>query len=671
MGRLFRTAIATRIASAASIGVLLVILVLVGVHSKDTAWTEAETRVRESAHSVAEDVRRILEIGDLLLFLQQDIAAVTDPGDPWQVAQANLRQQRMVETIPYVFRLFLIDADGTPFATSMPQPPRVNAREREYFQFHQQGEKGLHISSVLRSQATGEPIVILSRRLSDREGAFRGVALVSFQLDTLRDFAQLLLPEGRAADFQVIGPTMQIIVDGTPDPDMTGQYLSPETQARFRETDAGVYTYAAGEDTERVWAHAKVGKYPVYVRVGIETREILARWRSDIAPYAALSLLVLAVLIGLALLGNRHARAVEQAREQLDAANRELESRVRERTAELAVSLEALRTNEARLQLILDAARLGTYERDLRSGTGHMSAFGRALHGLPAEDGRYTVESWMQAVHRDDRPVIQAALYRALAGHAPYDVEYRVTQPDGQVRWIGARGKVLFGANGEPQRAAGISYDITERKQAEQRLRLLAREVDHRAKNLLAVIQSMVRMTRARTMEEFVDAVEGRIAALGRAHTLLAEGRWVGADLRRLVDEELAPHRSRGRDERRVEIVGPSVMLAPAAAQSASIAVHELATNAVKYGALSVPRGRVKIEWSWRLDGRLEVQWMESGGPPVQPPAHQGFGMRVITGTIKRQLAGEVHFDWHAEGLRCRFLLPAAAICDTLPAGPR
>lgn len=660
-----QSAVATRVASAASIAVLLILLVVLGVRSKDAALREAEVNVRESARAVVGDVLRVLDIGDLLLHHQLDIAATVNPDDPWDVAQANLRLQRMVEIAPYVFRLFLIDHDGNAYASSMRDAPRLNAREREYFQYHLSGEHGLHMSSVMRSQATGEPIVILSRRMSAADGSFRGVVLVSFQLDTLRDFANLLLPEGRPADFQVIGPNMQIVVDGTPPPDRAGDFISPDHAALFRASDSAVWTYTAPKDVERVWAHERVGKYPVYVRVGVETSQILAHWREATAPYAAFSLLVLAVLIGLAVLGNRHARAVELARRELDLANRELEHRVRERTVELAASNDALRASETRLQLILDSARLGTYERDLKTGLGHMSAFGRALHGLPTDEDRYTIDSWMHAVHHDDRKAVQAALYRALAGQAPYDVEYRVVLPDGQIRWIGARGKVIFGPTGEPRRAAGISYEITDRKVAEQRLRLLAREVDHRAKNLLSVIQSVVRMTRARSVEEFIDAVEGRITALGRAHTLLADSRWAGADLRRLVDEELAPHRSR--DERRIQISGPDVMLTPPAAQSASMALHELATNAAKYGALSQPQGRVSLEWTWSNDGRLNLIWTESGGPPVREPTHFGFGTRVITGTIQKQLGGEVEFVWRPEGLRCRFTLPAAAICDLAP----
>lgn len=657
------TAVVTRLASAASIGVLLVILALMATGSRDAAFREAEIEVRDSARSLVAHMLRVLEVGDLLLLHQQNVASTIDRRDGASVAAASRSLQRMVETAPFVFRLFMVDARGDVYASSMTEAQPLNTQGRDYFQFHQAGERGLHISSVLRSQATGDAIVILSRRVTGPGGEFAGVVLVSFQLDTLRNISQTMLPERWTADFQIISPGMQVIVDGASPPDHTGRYLSEQSRALFEESDAAVWTYEATGDAPRLWAHQRVHRYPLYVRVGITTAEINARWLRSIAPSAALSLLILAVLAGLSTLGIRHAHAAEIARRELDAANRELEGRVQLRTAELRQSNEAVHESEARLQLILDAARLGTYERDLRSNAGHMSARGLALHGLSSDREKYTVESFIDTVHPLDRAAIQAALARALSGQGPYDVEYRVTLADGQVRWIGARGEVIFDAAGAPRRVAGISYDITERKRAEQRLKLLAREVDHRARNLLAVVQAMVRMTRAGTIEEFIDAVEGRISALGRAHTLLAESRWTGADLRRIVNRELAAFKG-GVLDSRVQATGPTVMLNPAAAQSIAMAVHELATNAMKYGALAVPEGRVRLDWSWTEDGSLALGWTESGGPAVQPPARAGFGTRVINGTIQKQLRGQVDIDWRTDGLRCRFVLPAAAIAE-------
>jgi PAS domain S-box-containing protein len=209
----------------------------------------------------------------------------------------------------------------------------------------------------------------------------------------------------------------------------------------------------------------------------------------------------------------------------------------------------------------------------------------------------------------------------------------------------------------------GAHMDITDRKQAEERQALLARELDHRAKNLLAVVQSAVRLTPADALPAFRRALEGRIAALARAHTLLAESRWQGAELRALVAGELAPFLA----DQRVELRGEALTVPPGAAQPLAMAIHELGTNAVKHGALSVPEGRVSIGWE-RAEGgrRLRLAWVERGGPPVAgPPGRRGFGSRVLDATLRAQLGGTVALDWNPAGLACRIALPLS------PADPR
>jgi len=153
--------------------------------------------------------------------------------------------------------------------------------------------------------------------------------------------------------------------------------------------------------------------------------------------------------------------------------------------------------------------------------------------------------------------------------------------------------------------------------------------------------------------------VAGRLQALANAHTLLAQSRWEGAGLHRLVTEELSPYCQDG--EQRTEIKGADVMLEPEAAQSIAVALHELATNAVKYGALSVPAGRLLVEW-WRpAQGGLVLRWTEHGGPAVKPPTRRGFGTNVINRMIKDQLKGEVRFDWREAGLVCEITMPDLA----------
>ncbi len=202
-----------------------------------------------------------------------------------------------------------------------------------------------------------------------------------------------------------------------------------------------------------------------------------------------------------------------------------------------------------------------------------------------------------------------------------------------------------------------FTRDITERKQSEARIAILADEAEHRTKNVLATVLATVRLSHADTPEGLKAAIEGRIEALANVYALFVQSRWTGAELRKLVAQELSPYRGTG--DTRVRISGPTMVLEPAAAQALAVAVHELATNAAKYGALSRPDGEVRIEWSCDPAGRLLLRWTETGGPPVERSAHQGFGMRMIGGMIRDQMKGELHFDWREGGLACEIMLPA------------
>jgi PAS domain S-box-containing protein len=204
--------------------------------------------------------------------------------------------------------------------------------------------------------------------------------------------------------------------------------------------------------------------------------------------------------------------------------------------------------------------------------------------------------------------------------------------------------------------ASKISRDITERKRSEAQIALLAREAEHRAKNVLATVQATVHLTQSDTPEGLKQAIEGRIQALANVHTLFVQSRWAGAELHDLVTQELSPYCQDG--ETRVQIGGPNLLLEPHTAQTIAVTLHELATNAAKYGALSVPKGRVKVGWSRAADGRIVLRWTETDGPPVKPPARQGFGTRVMEAMVRGQLRGGMRFDWRAEGLACEIVLP-------------
>ena len=205
--------------------------------------------------------------------------------------------------------------------------------------------------------------------------------------------------------------------------------------------------------------------------------------------------------------------------------------------------------------------------------------------------------------------------------------------------------------------ASKIARDITEHKRSEAQIVNLAREAEHRTKNILATVLATVRLSKSDTSDDLKELIEGRIDALANVHALFVESRWAGAELHRLATQELLAYS--GEKEARVRIAGPAVMLEPSTAQAIAISLHELATNAAKYGSLSAAGGHVEIAWSPTADGRLSVRWIELGGPTVTPPTHRGFGTRVVENIIG-QLRGEVHFDWRDQGLTCEIVLPLA-----------
>jgi two-component sensor histidine kinase len=206
---------------------------------------------------------------------------------------------------------------------------------------------------------------------------------------------------------------------------------------------------------------------------------------------------------------------------------------------------------------------------------------------------------------------------------------------------------------------ARLAADLIERKLNEDQMRLLGREAEHRTKNVLATVQATVRLTHADSLEAYKDAIEGRIRALANTHSLFAQSGWAGANLRSLVLQELLPY---GRT--RFEVEGKDLSLEPSTAQTIALCLHELTTNAAKYGALSVPDGRVRVEWSRSVDGRISLRWSEGGGPLVKRPTRQGFGTKMLETFM--QMMGKMELDWCPEGLKCEINMPGTAAAGDL-----
>ena len=225
----------------------------------------------------------------------------------------------------------------------------------------------------------------------------------------------------------------------------------------------------------------------------------------------------------------------------------------------------------------------------------------------------------------------------------------------GSLIWVSLTISPVKNAEGKIVGASKIARDITEQKRTSDQITTLAREAEHRSKNLLATVQATVNLSQSDTSEGLKRAIEGRIQALANVNSLFVDSRWIGAELSTIATREFAPYSEKSKT--RVRINGPQVLLAPSAAQTIAVILHELATNAAKYGALSAANGQVDLQWSHEAGGRLHLRWTETGGPAVETPTRKGFGWRVIEQTIA-QLKGKACFDWRADGLVCEITLP-------------
>ena len=335
--------------------------------------------------------------------------------------------------------------------------------------------------------------------------------------------------------------------------------------------------------------------------------------------------------------------------------------------AEIAAARDraALRQTEQQLAFALQAGRMGSWELDVATGAITSSASCRTVFGVGADDPFEHNDDIIALVHPDDRGPRQRAINRAVAARADLETEFRIIRPDGRIGWVLTRGQARYEGR-RAVRFAGVSLDITARKNAEEHQRLLLDELNHRVKNTLATVQSLAMQTRQTIVHPslFDDTFLARILALAGAHELLTEASWEGASLAEVIHRTLKVHAPAGQAAR-VRFSGPTIRLGPNAAVTMNMAFHELATNAVKYGALSTDEGRVDVEWSvvkTEVERPvLALDWRESGGPAVAAPTRRGFGSRLIEQGLARELEGECKLVFAADGLSCHLRLPLSA----------
>jgi PAS domain S-box-containing protein len=321
-----------------------------------------------------------------------------------------------------------------------------------------------------------------------------------------------------------------------------------------------------------------------------------------------------------------------------------------------------LLASKDRLQLALDAARLGSFLYDPRRRVLSGDARAKEIFDFDIAQDEATIEELLKRVHPDDVERFWAVREATLdpVDPKPYANEYRLRRRDGEVRWVESRGHAYFeGAGPERQVVSfvGTVQDITERKEREEKEHLLMREINHRAKNMLSVVDAIAHQTATKSPEDFIERFSERIQALSANQDLLVRNEWNGVEIKDLVHAQLAHFADLIGS--RIAVQGPTLRVRASSAQAIGLALHELATNAGKYGALSTDTGRVDV--CWQIDGgTLTMSWTEREGPPVSAPKRRGFGTIVMETMAARSVDGTVDLDYAPSGLTWRLTCPAA-----------
>lgn len=641
------------------------------------SWYLRGERLREGRGDVQQTLLLLQEHAQRVFEAQELIIAQIDDrirGMDWDEIRRSEDVHRflagLAESSEHVDGLWLVSPEGRGSNSADFFPfPETDTRERDYFQALRARDE-LHFGEVIVGKTKGNLNFNLSRRRSPRE-RFDGLILVTASLDYFTRFwaaastyerhvAGLFRPDG---SLLARYPALQ----GPP------ARLAPSSPlvAAMRRSDSGLYTASSTIDgTRRIYGYTRVADYPVFIGFGVDEAEILAPWRRDLIYHGITALTAALLLAGLVLVAFGQSRRLAAtmvswrnaaARLQQEVDRREkAEDLVAEKERLLARLHEATEERKAILDTMVEgvvaydaAGRIvycnGASQRILRLAEAEQPDFA----GLAAEGRLYRLD-------KTPLPPEAAPDRRLLAGDVLAHEELRVAGrnggPDIVCRFQGAPRRDRAGTVA----GAVLTFaDVTEEKDSDERRELLMAELDHRVRNMLATIMAMVRISsgHAATKEELVEALSGRISAMGRTHGRLTESGWRGVGLSQIVDDELQPYAGGGR----AAIAGRGdVVLSPKDAVTLSLVLHELATNAVKYGAWSSDAGRVEIAWA-REEGpepHVRLVWRERGGPPVEPPSRQGFGTTIVRSAFRAGEGASVELRFEPEGVVCEMRLP-------------
>jgi len=646
------------------------------------AWAKAEGELASAADAGAASALRIIE-GQRLAsdVISEMLHGLSDEEVRARQRDLHQRMAALVNGLPLVRSTIVADRTGRLLVASdvFPAPSDLDFSDREWHgALSGASPPALHVSRVSVGRVYSNPFFSVSRR---RVGAGNGLAAEAYD----GAIAVAVAPNAVAAAFADLSrgsvDTVSLVRDD-------GQILvrtpgvpallpaipagSPLRQAASRGELRGTYlgtSLGLGPEpvgAPRLIAFRQVEGLPLYVTLARPVAVIRADWRDTMSRGLAVGLPAVLAMLALGWAVWRKSSAAEAARLAL------LREAERREAAEAArAEAEARRQAQARFRAIFESRVVGMAVFDLITDR-LLVANARLLDMVGVRDGGDAAGDsgagldWRAVTPPEYLALDEEAIAegRQRGWWSPYEKEYQ--RPDGGRVPVRISSAPL---PGEPGQVVVMVQDISEQREAEARRDLLLREVDHRAKNALATARAALRLTRAASVEEFIEAVDGRIGALAQAMGVLAATGWQGAELEGLLRGELTLFAGTGPQGPVLKYSGPKVELVARAVQPLAMAVHELATNAAKYGALSVPSGVVRLSWSLEPGPPpcLELVWRERGGPRVAAPNVAGFGSRLLAATVKRQLAGRFATDWSPEGLTCRIHLPAALVLAGAP----
>jgi PAS domain S-box-containing protein len=674
----------------------LLLLAVISVLPAIVIWTYTEVSLRRAreaevndlairqAQLVGAELERVFDgIHSLLLAVDE-----TPSIRSFDTAACSPYLKAIQEKVPYILSFVAMDISGhircRPLGTTDTQHYFA---DRAYF--HEALSRlgfvvGDYTPVFEEGGLAPQPVLPLALPIWNDRGDVVGVLAAALDLAWLNQkVKERTVPENGSV---TIADRRGIVIVQHPHPErMLGKLLPQEYLAQATARAIGTAETISADGLKRIVGYLPLAVPPrdIYVNVGLSTKAAFASInqaarRGFMLIAAALILaLSLSALLSRAFItkpfeivtnGIRAWRQGDyQARIDLPGKSGEfgiLGRAFNDLMDDVAERQHALQASEERARLALEAGHMGTWWYDPNKSVGGWSSQATAMLGFPHASEVMDHQHWLDILHPEDLDRVVRKWHDSVKNQGDYQDEYRIRLPNGDLRWINSRGRVFFDIQKRPVYFIGIFQDITEQKHAEEQQRFFLDELNHRVKNTLTTVQSIASQTlrTTETSAQFKEAFEGRLLALSKTHNLLTRKSWREAELRDVAEQELAPYRKQG--DERVVLNGPNVRLPARYAINLGLVLHELVTNAAKYGALSTNAGHLEMNWTVvenedRPD-QLRIHWTESGGPPVAPPKRQGFGSRLIRRSIEGELGGYMVLNFAEGGVAYDISVPLA-----------